>query len=63
MYGRNALMYTNLFQEFFHSDGIIASAFTADALNLLHIPATASSLDVLEVDFGLGAVGQNCAET
>mmetsp|Transcript_98646 Transcript_98646/g.299391 ORF Transcript_98646/g.299391 Transcript_98646/m.299391 type:complete len:702 (-) Transcript_98646:1272-3377(-) len=51
-----------LLEEVLDGRGVVARALAADALNLLHVAATAGSLDVLEVHVRVAARRQDGAE-
>mmetsp|Transcript_30631 Transcript_30631/g.49135 ORF Transcript_30631/g.49135 Transcript_30631/m.49135 type:complete len:331 (+) Transcript_30631:1972-2964(+) len=49
-------------QEVLHFHWVVVGALTADALHLLHVAASAGSLDVLEMNIRIGAGVQNRTE-
>lgn len=49
-------------EEVFHTLGVVAVRFTADALDLLDLSSFASGLDVLEMNLGVLAEVNNRAQ-
>mmetsp|Transcript_104692 Transcript_104692/g.302993 ORF Transcript_104692/g.302993 Transcript_104692/m.302993 type:complete len:372 (+) Transcript_104692:2594-3709(+) len=59
---RAGIRQLRLLKEVLHRHRIVDRALTTDTLHLLHVAATAGGLDVLEVNLGVCAGGQDGAE-